>query len=416
MKHYDLIVAGGGLTGVAAAVSAAEEGMKVLLIERTGCLGGAMSNGLVYPFMKHAIKRENGETRKLSAGIFERMCKRHEEIGGVTERGWQPELFKIVLDEMVMNAGVDVLFHTLVTGVTCDGRSLKAVQIAGKNGLTEISADFYVDATGDGDLMYLSGCDYQLGRESDQLCQPMTTCFRLCGVDIEKYKADRPKLQEIYEDWQKKGKISNPRENILIFYGIGKDVLHLNTTRIVKCNPVDDVELSRAEIEARRQVYEMYQFLLENSEACKQSTISSIASEIGVRESRKLKGEYILTAEDLKNCVDFEDSIALGNYDIDIHNPEGTGTYIYHFGPEEYYRIPYRCLVPKELDNLLVAGRCLSATHEAHSAVRIMPICACMGEAAGIAVAEAVKTGKNVHILKVSAVQDKLVEKGAQIH
>jgi len=416
MKHYNLIVAGGGLTGVAAAVSAAKEGMQVLLVERMGSLGGALSNGLVYPFMKHSLKRENGEIRLLSAGVFSKMCQRHKEIGGDTERGWQPELFKIVLDEMIVDAGVDILFHAMVIGVTSEQRSIKSIQIAGKNGPVEVTADFFIDATGDGDLMYLAGCDYQLGRESDKLCQPMTTCFRLCGVDIEKFKVEAPGLQKLYKEWQKEGKITNPRENILFFYGLGKDVLHLNTTRIVKRNPVNDLELSFAEIEARRQVYEMYSFLCKNSEACANCTISSIASEIGVRESRKLKGEYILTGEDIKSCVDFDDSIALGNYDIDIHNPEGTGTYIYHLKAQEYFRIPYRCLVPKEIDNLLVAGRCLSATHEAHSAVRIMPICACLGEAAGIAAAEAVKSNKNVRTLNVALVQSRLMEGGAQIH
>ena len=124
----------------------------------------------------------------------------------------------------------------------------------------------------------------------------------------------------------------------------------------------------------------------------------------------------VLTADELKQCVDFEDSIALGNYMIDIHNPDGVGTYRYRFQPEEYYRIPYRSLVPKEIDNMLVAGRCLSADHEAHSAVRIMPICACLGQAAGTAIAQAQHTGKTVHTVDISAVQSKLVANGAEIH
>ncbi len=416
MKRYDLIVAGGGLAGVGAAVAAAREGLKTLLIERTGSLGGALSNALVYPFMKYEMYTEDGKRRALSAGIFGEIRRRQEEMGGYSERGVQPELFKIVLDDMVTEANVDVLFHNQLIDVKKNGRKITAVQIAGKQGLREIEADFFIDATGDGDLMAYAGCDYQLGRESDNLCQPMTTCFRLCGVDVVKFEEEHPRLNELYKKLQDEGKIKNPRENILSFDGIGTDILHLNTTRVIKHNPVDDLERSRAEIEARKQVLEMFQFLCEYSEACKNASLISIAEEIGVRESRKLRGVHILTSDELKSCVDFEDSIALGNYDIDIHSPEGSGTYIYVMKPQEYYRIPYRSLLPKETDNLLVAGRCLSADHMAHSAVRIMPICACLGEAAGIAASIAIHTNTNAHTLDVATLQTKLKEKGAEIH
>lgn len=416
MKSYDLIVAGGGLTGVAASVGAAREGLKVLLIERGGCLGGAMSNALVYPFMKHYVKSEDGSKNMLSAGIFAEMCRRHREAGGGSERGWQSEIFKIILDDMVTEAGVDVLFHNQLISVTLDGRCVKSVQVAGKSGINEYGANFFIDATGDGDLMAFAGCEYQLGREADGLCQPMTTCFRMSGVDIAKFNEERTRLLEEYNKQQREGKISNPRENILAFYGVGRDVLHLNTTRVIKHNPIDDIELSKAEIIARRQVLEMFNFLCENSEACKNASLVSIAKEIGVRESRKLKGVHILKGEELRDCIDFEDSVAVGNYDIDIHNPEGTGTYIYSFKRDEHYRIPYRALLPKETDNMLVAGRCLSADHEAHSAVRIMPICACLGEAAGIAAAVAKQTETNAHTLDVKIVQEKLIANGGIIH
>ncbi len=415
VRHYDLIVAGGGLTGVAAAVSAAREGLKVLLIEKGGCLGGAMSHALVYPFMKHAMRTPDGTLRVLSAGIFSEMCRRHRELGGTDNGAWQNEIFKIMLDGMVCEAGVEVLFHNRILGATVDGRRLTAVQTVGKSGMAEYTADFFIDATGDGDLMVFAGCDYRLGRESDGLCQPMTTCFRMGGVNLKKFYEESAALLEAYKALQATGEIRNTRENILTFVGLGRDILHLNTTRVVRHNPVDDAELSAAEMEARRQVLEMYHFLRANSEACRDAFIVSVASEIGVRESRKLKGVHILTGEELRACVDFPDSIALGNYDIDIHNPEGSGTYIYNFKAHEYFRIPYRSLLPKEVDNLLVAGRCLSADHEAHSAVRIMPICATLGEAAGVAAAVARQTDTNAHTLDISLLQGKLIEKGAEI-
>lgn len=415
MKTYDLIVAGGGLTGVAAAVSAAREGYSVLLAEKDGCLGGAMSNSFIYPFMRFHCSPPEGERFPLSAGIFTEMMERHQAIGGVSERGWQPEIFKIMLDDMVMEAGVDVLFHALLIDVITDGRRIKAVRLAMKDGLSDVSASFFIDATGDGDLMAFAGCDYQLGRESDGLCQPMTTCFRVSGVDVDRHIADIAFLQQRYKEYREEGKIKNPRENILGFCGVGKGVIHFNTTRVVKHNPVDPLELSRAEMEARRQVLEMYNFLCDNSEAYRDAALVAIAQQIGVRESRKLKGVHVLTAEELINRTEFEDTIALGNYDIDIHNPEGTGTYIHWFPAEEFYRIPYRCLLPKEFDNLLVAGRCLSATHEAHSAVRIMPICATLGQAAGTAAAQAMGTGRTAHTIDIAVLQEKLKENGAAI-
>ena len=415
MKHYDLIVAGGGLTGVAAAVSAARQGLAVLLIEKNGCLGGAMSHALVYPFMKHAMLLPDGRVRYLSAGIFAEMCRRHKEAGGASEDGWQAEIFKIILDDMAVEAGVEVLFHNKLVDVLTDGRRITAVRTAGRQGLCEYRADFFIDTTGDGDLLAKAGCAYQLGRESDSLCQPMTTCFRMGGVDLDLFTKEKPYLLQAYNALQASGEIRNTRENILTFYGLGHHVLHLNTTRVVKHNPISDAEISAAEIEARRQVLEIFSFLRKYSKACEHAYIVSIAPEIGVRESRKLKGVHVLTGQELRDCTVFPDTIALGNYDIDIHNPEGSGTYIYTFGQDEYFRIPYRSLLPVEYDNLLVAGRCLSADHEAHSAVRIMPICACMGQAAGLAAALAKQSDTTAHGIDIKVLQELLVQNGAEI-
>lgn len=417
MKKYDLIVVGGGLTGVAAAVSAAREGASVLLVEASGCLGGAISVNLVYPFMRYWTKDpETEQIRRLSDGIFTEMRQRQEQyIPPLNNTRFNPDSFMLVLDEMCVEAGVQVLFHATLCGANAEGRQIKSILLATKAGLMEASADSYIDATGDGDLMAFAGCDFQLGRESDGLCQPMTTIFRMSNVDVEGYKADRPRIQALYKQHKAEGKIQNPREDILVFFGLGEGIVHFNTTRVVKLDPTDPFDVSHAEMEGRRQIFEMYTFLKENCPAFKNAVICSTAVSIGVRESRKLKGEHILTAEELKTCTRFADSIALGNYDIDIHNPEGAGTSHYYFPDGEYYTIPYRSLLPRELDNLLVAGRCISATHEAQASVRIMPICATLGEAAGIAAAVAKQTGKTVHDVDVSLVQAKLREKGAAI-
>ena len=414
MKHYDLIVAGGGLTGVSAAVRAAREGLSVLLVEKSGTLGGALSNNLVYPFMNYVTAVE-GENKILCAGLFAEMRERERayDASGTLFK-FRPEYFKLVLDDMVSEAGVEVLLHAVLFGAEVAERYVKTVRVASAtSGVLEFSADFFIDATGDGALMAEAGCAYQLGRESDGLCQPMTTCFRMCGVDVERFRAERPRLQELYKEARSRGEIKNPRENILTFTGIGEGVLHFTTTRVVKADPTDPFAVSRAEILARRQIHEIVEFLKKSSDAFENATLVSIATEIGVRESRKLLGEYVLTAEDLLSLTIFEDAVALGNYDIDIHNPAGTGTNIHYFKDGEYYSIPYRSFLPKELDNLLVAGRCLSATHEAQAAVRVMPICACMGDAVGTAIAVAKKTGKNTHTLSVQTVREKLIAHGA---
>ncbi len=410
MKTYDLIVVGGGLSGVCASVAAARAGLSVLLIEKSGVLGGAMSNSFVYPFMPYwTSDPETSEKKYLSGGIFREMVNRQEGMcSSANEKNFSPEYFKFVLDEITSDTGVDVLFHAVLYDVVKDGRKIKSIQVIAGSEKIELNADFFIDTTGDGNLFYAAGCDYVLGRESDNLCQPMTTCFRMSGVDVELFHAEKPNIQQIYKEYQNSGKILNPRENILVFKGIGEGILHFNTTRIIKLDPTNPFDVSKAEKNARKQILEIVNFLKEVSPAFKNSSIISIASDIGVRESRKLRGEHILTEEELKNCTKFEDGIALGNYDIDIHNPAGTGTSHYYFKPGEYYSIPYRSLLPKEYDNLLVAGRCISATHEAQASVRIMPICACMGEAAGLAIAVAKQTNTNTHTLDTNILREKL--------
>lgn len=416
MKKYDLIVVGGGLSGVGAAVAGARQGLSVMLIEKSNSLGGALSGSLVFPFCPY--RAYGGEVNKLlSDGIFTEMRERYEKkTGEEIKINFDTEYFKFVLDDMVSDENVDVLFHATVYDVKVNERNVKSVMVATKAGSTEIEADFFIDTSGDGDLFYLAGCDYLLGREEDNLCQPMTTCFRLCGVDLDKYKEEIASLQELYKQYRSEGKIKNPRENILIFGGLPDGMLHFNTTRIVKMDPTNPFDISKAEIEARKQICEMVDFLKNNSDSFKNCTISSVASQIGVRESRKLRGEHILTANELFDRVMFEDSIALGNYDVDIHSPSGTGTVMKRFDRKYFYSIPYRSLLPKEFDNLLVAGRCISATHEAQSSVRIMPICACLGEAAGTAIGIAKNTNTNTHTLDVKLLQKTLTDNGAQIY
>lgn len=417
MKQYDLIVAGGGLTGVAAAVTAAREGLSVLLVEKSGCLGGALSNNLVYPFMRYWTTDPETDARiDLSRGFFHELRDLQVRYCGTAQNShFNPEYYKFILDELVTEAGVEVLFHAVIFKTETEASQLKAVYAATVAGELRLEAGFFCDATGNGDLFCLSGCDFQLGRDADGLCQPMTTCFRMSNVDIDRFQKERFMLQDAYKQAKAEGKITNPREDILTFQGIGKGILHFNTTRVVRHDPTDPFAVSKAEMLARQQILEMEVFLKAHSPAFAESTVISVSQDIGIRESRKLRGVYILTQEDLKAHCRFPDSIAAGNYDIDIHNPAGSGTSHYYFPKGAYYTIPYRSLLPKEYTNLLVAGRCISATHEAQASIRIMPICACLGQAAGVAAAQAVKSGTNAHTLDVPAVQERLRALGAMI-
>lgn len=421
MKKFDLIVVGGGLTGTAAAVSAAREGLSVLLIEQSGSLGGAISTNLVFPFMRYWTDMENAERKWLSAGIFTEMCRRANAYAPAhLPTDYSTEAFQFALDDMTGEAGVQVLFHGTLFGVKTSGRKVLAVSVATKAGPMDFEADFFVDATGDGDLMAFAGCEFQLGRETDKLCQPMTTCFRMGNVKLHSDAPGQTKkaINQIYQIWKEQGKMDNPREDVLWFKGraMGEGIVHFNTTRIVKLDPTDPFQLSRAEKMARKQIRQMVQMLKESKiPAFSDAYIISIASSIGVRESRKLKGVHVLTVEELKDCTKFPDAIALGNYDVDIHNPEGSGTSHYYFAPGTYYSIPYRSLLPKEFDNLLVGGRCISATHEAQASIRIMPICATLGQAAGTAAAVAKASGTNAHTVDIKAVQAVLRTNGAAI-
>lgn len=404
MKRYDLIVAGGGFAGTAAALAAAREGLSVLLFDKSNALGGAAANCLVNPFMRNSTLI-NGERRQLSGGIFAKirdalydMRVSLRETADTDERHSKKTIFsdehlKLILNRMAREAGIDLLFHAYLCGAERDGGRIKSVCAATKSGMIGLEADAFIDATGDGLLSALAGCDFRLGREPDSLCQPMTLCFRLSNVNVPEFTAQINEIQALYKRYQEEGKIKNPRENILWFFMPQAGVIHFNTTRVVKLDPTDPFDVTRAEIEAREQAFETYVFLKENFSCCKDCELMYTAPEIGVRESRMTEGEYTLTGDELKACCRFDDSIALGNYDIDIHNPEGSGTSHYYFPAGQFYEIPFRILVPKGVSNLLVAGRCVSVDHEAQASVRIMPIVCCLGEAAGVGAAVAHKSG-----------------------
>ena len=414
MKKYDLIIVGGGFAGVCAALESAKGGLDVLLVEKYNCLGGAAANCLVMPFMKYwTVIPGTNEKKYLTGDLFLEIINELNTQGGLkNESRFDEEILKLVLNRLCIKYGVELLFNTMVTDVTKSNDKIVSISALGKSQKLVLVADHFIDATGDAELSMLCGCSYVLGREKDGLCQPMTLCFRMGGVDKDKFTINRTKINTLYKEFKEKGLIKNPREDVLIFQNQNDGVLHFNTTRIVKMNPCDPFEVTKAEIEAREQVFEIHKFLKENIEGFENSRVLSTALQIGIRESRKIVGEYTLTAEDLKSLARFEDAIATANYEIDIHNPEGSGTSHYFFPDGDWYEIPYRCLIPKGMKNLLVAGRCISSTHEAQASFRIMPYCAELGQAAGVAVCVAKKNGTYLSDANIGEIQDILRKKG----
>lgn len=394
--RFDLVVVGGGQSGCAAALAGARGGMSVLLVENSGSLGGSAVNCLVTPFMPFTTRvDDNGEEKllDLSQGLFAELLDAYKKDGFYSEsedtRSINAESMKLILDRKMREAGVRVLFHATLCGVTREGRLVRSVSVATVAGVLEFEADTFIDATGDATLAAFSGVAFRLGRPADSLCQPMTLCFRLFNIDKEALWKARDKIQSLYKQFQNEGKIGNPRENVLMCDTRLHGVVHFNTTRIVKHDPTDPFAVSEAEALAREQVFELFRFLRDNVDCCRTAEMMMTAPSIGVRESRMIEARHVLTRDEIVAGTHFPDGIAAGNYDIDIHSPDGGGTSHYYFPPGVYYTIPYRSLLPREFDNLVVAGRCIGATHEAQASIRIMPICVCTGEAAGTAAAMA---------------------------
>ena len=412
MEKYDVIVIGGGFAGSAAALAAARGGAKVMLIERINCLGGAPATQYINPFMKYSTQMPDG-TKYLSRGIFEELVNAMRDMGAMYNNSFNPEYLKLILDRKMVEAGVELLYNTTLVSAKREGNTVKSVAVTNKSGVTEYEADYFIDCTGDADLAYDAGFECKLGRPEDNLCQPMTLCFLIGGVDPEKFEKYHYGIVDLWLDEKKKGKIKNPMDGIMVFHSTIPGIVRLNATRVVKRNPVDAKDVTLADIEAREQCFELLEFLRNRVDGFQNANIISTAPQTGVRESRMIVGEYVLTCEDLVNCVKFDDAIACGNYDIDIHNPEGSGTNHYFFKNGLYYTIPYRCLIPKGADNLLVAGRCISTTHEAQASIRIMAIVCTLGEAAGTAAAIAKKTSSRVADISIGELRSTLKSNNA---
>ena len=397
--HADLVVAGGGPAGVAAAIVAARMGADVVLVERYGFLGGMATAGFVFPFMTYYA----GD-RPVIAGIWGEMIARLEQYPhgfkpsthlGMRHFCFDVEGLKQIWLDLCLEAGVKLQLHTWISDALVTGSRVTGIVTHSKSGREELHAGVVIDATGDGDVAARAGAPFEIGRAEDGLMQPMTLHFRLANVDMSRMPT-REQINVLYERDRQAGIITNPRENLLWFDTTYPDQVHFNTTRIVKVDGTKRDDLTAAEIEGRRQTQELVSWITRTIPGFERAYLLMTAPQVGVRETRRILGEHLVTEEELLNLTMFPDAIALSAYPIDIHNPAGTGTIMKHLAFGDYYSIPYRALVPLQLDGLLVAGRPISATHEAHAATRIQAVAAATGQAAGTAAVLALREGVSV--------------------
>ena len=449
---YDVAVAGGGIAGCMAAVSAARLGAKVILIERYGFLGGTLTACGTGPMMTFHAGRTLA-VRGVTNELVERLKSRGFSTGHIfdttgytyTVTPFSAEGMKLVLEEMLTEAGVTLLYHSAVCGVVKEGQRLRSLEVFGKNGKRSIQADVFIDASGDCDLSMLAGLGYTKGRKSDGKCQPLTMNFKVTGVDIDRVKQyimanndEFPRLEgdlgkvtracrlsiggyvKTLEKARSEGRITFEREDILFFETNTPDEVIVNTTRVLNADPTLPEDLTRAEIEGRKQIWEVYELLRERVSGFEKAQLEFSGPFIGVRSSRQIKGSYTVTAQDIVGCRVFDDTIACGGYPIDVHSPDGSDSSMYEetklsLGYGDIYTIPFRALITDGIDNLITAGRCISADFEAQAAIRVSPNAGATGHAAGAAAALCALNKTSVHELDIRTLQKTLLEQDAYL-
>ena len=442
----DVLVVGGGPAGLGAALGAAQADARVILAERYGFLGGNATAALVMPltsFHAHRSGREptdraalfpldQGPGEPVVGGALQTLLDRLVAAGGALapslETGltvpFDPEVFKLVALDLLEERGIALLLHALASEVIGRER-LEGVVFETKSGPIVVRARVVVDCTGDGDVAALGGARYEVGRNPDDLVQPMTLMFRVAQFDraaFEAYVGSHPDqwrgvhgLWDLVRTASEAGELELPREDMLFFGTPHEAEVSVNSTRVTGVSGIDVWDLTRAEVESRRQLRQLGAFLRKYVPGFEQSYVVQSGVQIGVRETRRIIGEYLLTADDVLAARKFDDVIARCTYPIDIHNPRGKGTTLRRVPPGEAYDIPLRCLLPLGLENVLVAGRCISGTHEAHSSYRVMPTSMATGQAAGVCAALAARQGRAPRELSTAAVQRELAAQGADL-
>lgn len=436
---YDVVVVGAGAAGIVTAIRSARAGARTLLAESTGVLGGLVTGG-----------RLTKPTGLINGGTFNEMLERcaaykgadnkvRESYWGAYTGAFDAETMQRVIIEMVEESGVEVLLRAQVVEAVKEGDELRGVVVRTKSGSRLILGKVLVDASGDGDVAALAGAEFMLGRPQDGLMQPITSYFRVLNVAVPALVAfcrgrpddmwelvypaeagDRNEdyamavlatgFQQLIRDAQAEGfDWAVPKDHITLKTGLIPGEVSVNVTRF-QGNALDDRTLSRAEIEIRKQAYCAFDFLKRYVGGFANAIFLEVAPKLGVRETRRIRGRYVLTEADVRGQARFVDAIGLCNSPVDVHEPGGSRAIMDNVGSG--YGIPFRCLVPETVRGLLLAGRCISVDEVAFGSTRNVPACAMTGEAAAVAAAHCALNGIDLSDVPVEAVQHQLATDG----
>lgn len=420
--EVDVLVVGGGPSGIGAALAAARNGAKTLVVEQFNCLGGVATAGGHGHISKYD---EEGTARRIVGGIADEIAKRVVDggFGTRTSHGiwFEVEGLKFLLEKMAETSGVTILYHTFFSDTVLQNATVVGAVVQNKNGRQIILAKRIIDCTGDGDVAFHAGCPYEVGRPSDGRCQPVTLMFTIGGVDWAKVSAWRTdyQMKEIWEEAQLKGDMRPFQKTIMGWWWTPTrpDQVGVNFTHMIHVDSTRAEDLTAATIEGRKQAYETIAVYRQYVPGMEQCYMVSTPNTIGIRESRRIMGDYLLTEDDVKSQREFEDNICYGSFFVDIHCIDGPGMDHTVWRPPRgfKYHIPYRVLLPRNVDNLLTAGRCVSCTHIALGSIRVMVPCVGMGEAAGTAAALSLKDGITPRRLDVGKLQTQLRVQGCMI-
>ena len=430
---YDVLVCGGGYTGFAAAYAAAREGRRVLLLEGGSCLGGTGTAGLVTHILGQ--RHVDGDVlRDNACGIFHLLEERLLAQGAAVDartinyslhpHGWRPflgaglpydgEAMKVLLETMLREVSAEILYYTDIVDVIKEGCTVKGVVIHNKDGLQAVYGTCVIDATGDGDICTAAGCAYQLGDEEGGMAAASLE-MQVENVDDEALmdymrQTNDTRFRAIIDDLIAKGIWKFPYSIFISVLLTKKSVYMINTIRQVGINGVDARSLSDGTIDGRAESYALLDIMRKYFPGFAHAEIRQFAQKIGIRETRRIEGDYILTVQDLIDSTVFSDSIAVSSYGWDLPHPKNPTHQPRHGVSRRttYTHIPYRCLLPKGVSGLMMAGRCISVEREALGPVRVMGVCLGMGEAAGIAASMAANAKGDFRQVDVAVLKKKL--------
>jgi hypothetical protein len=427
--EYEVAVLGGGPAGIAAAVAAARAGRRTLLIERYGFLGGMGTAAGVTNFCGlHA--NVHGEMHRVVQGVasdllaridrLDGLNKPHLILGKIFAQAYDTAAYKIAADDLLAEHKVDILFHALGAGVAMqDETRVNVLFVETKAGRQAIRADIFIDCSGDGDLAAWAGAPFEVGDSHGHMLYP-SMMFRLNGIDPAKAGDAWRSIPQLMEQAEARGTHKFPRKAAIVRPQRSQIEWRVNFTQLKRddgsaINGLEPDDLTRGEIDGRRQAAEAFQFL-RTVPGFENSYIVDLPPQLGIRETRRVVGLYQLSGEDVLGCASFDDSIGVNGWPMEVHV---AGDVIFKFPPipesRGYNEMPYRMLVPEGVDNLLVAGRCASMTHDGQSAARVSGACFAMGEAAGTAAALALSGNTPPRDIAIEKLQEALKQQGAFI-